>query len=91
MQDAHFTFDSAAQPWAAKYVTQLGLVYDLHQNMDLGEYKLQPNSGKCSTSKVDYAKALAACSSSVCCVRYSDIITVSTHAPVAPLTLCALL
>lgn len=92
MQDAHFTFDSASQPWAAKYVTQLGLSYDLHQNIDLETYKLLPNAGKCSTSKVAYAEALAACSfSGACCVRYSDIITVSTHAAVAPLILCCLL
>ena len=88
MQGACFTYDSASQPWAAKYDTQLGLFYDLHQNMDLHEphYKLRPNSGKCSTCKVDHADALAACSSpSVgCCARYSDIIKVSTHAPVAP-------
>ena len=95
MQDAHFTFDSASQPWAAKYVTQLGLSYDLHQNIGFVEnqYKLLPNAGKCSTSKVAYAKALAACSipRDACCVCYSDIIKVSTHAAVAPLILCCLL
>ncbi|KAL0050486.1 hypothetical protein WJX82_000670 [Trebouxia sp. C0006] len=81
-EDAHFTFDSASQPWAAKYVTQLGLSYDLHQNIAFVEtqyelYKLQPNAGKCSTSKVAHAKALANCSipGHACCVRYSDIIT----------------
>ena len=75
MQEAHFAFDSSSVPWAARYVTQLGLVYDLHQNMDLHDYKLQPNSGKCSTSKVDYADALAACSmqTHVCCVQAGTI------------------